>query len=194
MPITAISTDLQAVLSGAWTLLERGVRERGHAPVPIITVATIGRDGAPRMRSVVLRGASPAARNLTFYTDLRSRKVDEITRDPRLAAHVWDPAEQIQLRLTGSASVHAEDEFARAAWSALRPESRKAYGIVPEPGTDIAAPDCCEIPEDDGVRFKRFCVVVMTIDALETLHLRRGGHQRALFTFGNAPAGVWLAP
>ncbi len=194
MPITAIHADLQAVLAGAWALLERGVRERAQGPAPIITVATTGGDGAPRLRSVVLRAVSPVTSSLTFYTDVRSRKIGELTRDPRLAAHVWDPAEQVQLRLTGRVSVHAGDGLARAAWSALRPEGRQAYGIVPEPGTVIPAPDCFEIPEDDGARFERFCVVVMTVQALETLHLGRGGQRRALFTFGTEPAAVWLAP
>jgi hypothetical protein len=194
VPARAISADLQTVLAGAWALLERGVRERARGPAPIITVATAGEDGAPRLRSVVLREASAAACSLSFFTDVQSRKIGELTRDPRLAAHVWDPAEQTQLRVTGRALVHARDALARAAWADLRPESRQAYGVVPAPGSIIPGHDRYEIPEDEGARFERFGVVVVAIETMEALRLTPDGHRRALFTFGAEPAGIWLAP
>ncbi|NBR79124.1 MAG: pyridoxamine 5'-phosphate oxidase, partial [Alphaproteobacteria bacterium] len=58
-------------------MLERGAADRRsafHTP----TVATIGLDGRPRLRTIVLRACDTANRSLRFHTDARSDKINEL--------------------------------------------------------------------------------------------------------------------
>jgi pyridoxine/pyridoxamine 5'-phosphate oxidase len=66
--------DLEGTLAYAWGLLERGVSDR-HSPIHTPTVATIGGDGRPSIRTVVLRDCDLDARMLRFHTDRRAPKL-----------------------------------------------------------------------------------------------------------------------
>jgi pyridoxamine 5'-phosphate oxidase len=48
-----------------------------------MTLASVGRDGAPSLRAVLLKGVD--ARGFVFYTNLQSRKGEELLADPRAA-------------------------------------------------------------------------------------------------------------
>lgn len=190
----AFADSLPATLERAFEVLVAGVRDRrgaAHAP----TLGTIGLDGRPRLRTVVLREMDAGARRLRFHTDRRSPKVLEIERDPRVALHVYDAGAKFQIRLEGRASVHRDDAIADAAWAASRPMSKVCYGSIPGPGEAIAAGDAYDLPAEEEVEGGRanFAAVVMTIERLETLYLAFGGHRRAGFRFDPDEA-TWLVP
>ncbi|MGF3022804.1 pyridoxamine 5'-phosphate oxidase family protein [Methylobacterium aquaticum] len=192
----AFYDDLAGCLAEAWRRLEEGAAHQSgfHAPA----LATIGRDGAPRLRTVVLRGVDRASRTLRVHCDARSDKAAEIAADPRVALHVYDAAAKIQVRIEGRARLHGQDALARAAWAASRPMSRVCYGTVPGPGTPLPAGGAYALPEDAAAGeagFAEFRVVVLTAARLDFLYLARQGHRRALFRWdGEAPAATWLAP
>lgn len=192
----AFYDDLAACLAEAWRRLEEGAAHRSgfHAPA----LATIGRDGAPRLRTVVLRGIDRDGRSLRMHCDARSDKAAEIAADPRVALHAYDPAAKIQVRIEGRARLHGQDAVARAAWAASRPMSRVCYGTAPGPGTPLPAGDAYALPEDEAAveaGFPEFRVVVLTAARLDFLYLARRGHRRALFTWdGEEPSATWLAP
>ncbi|GJD48477.1 Pyridoxine/pyridoxamine 5'-phosphate oxidase [Methylobacterium crusticola] len=189
--------DLPGCLAEAWLRLGEGVAQRRgafHTPA----LATTGRDGAPRLRTVVLRGADAAARSLRFHCDARSDKAREIARDPRVALHAYDAGAKIQLRVEGAATLHGDDAVAEAAWAASLPMSRVGYATAPAPGTPIPAGDAYALPGDaaqaQGGR-AHFRAVVVAVARLEFLYLARAGHRRALFTWEAGAAGAtWLAP
>ncbi len=192
----AFYDDLAGCLAEAWRRLEEGAAHQSGFHTPAL--ATIGRDGAPRLRTVVLRGVDRTTRTLRVHCDARSAKAAEIAADPRISLHAYDPKAKIQVRIEGAARLHGEDEIARAAWAASRPMSRVCYATAPGPGTPLAAGGAYAPPEDeDGVEagFAEFRVVVLTAARLEFLYLARQGHRRALFTWnGEEPAATWLAP
>jgi pyridoxamine 5'-phosphate oxidase len=67
-----------------------------------MTLATVGVDGAPDARIVLLKDVSAAG--FTFFTNYDSAKAAQIDRDPR-ASLVWFWAElERQVRVTGTAS------------------------------------------------------------------------------------------
>ncbi len=114
-PAPAFQDDLPATLAEAWRCLRTGAASRRsafHHP----TVATIGRDGFPRARTMILRAADPEARRLRFHTDLRGEKVAELGASPRIAVHAYDPGHKLQVRLTGFGHIHHGDDIAREAW------------------------------------------------------------------------------
>lgn len=194
----AFSETLDGAFEECWRRLARGVADRRH-PFHQPSIATIGLDGRPRQRVVVLRGVDAPSRTLRFHTDRRSEKVEEIGRDPRLALLVYDPGAKLQIRIEGVATLHAgEDAIARAAFAASQPISRLCYGTAPAPGSAIAGPDAFTLPRDpqhnDGA-YENFVAVIVEAQSLEWLFLRFGGHRRARHDMaGGAVTGTWLTP
>ena len=79
----------------------RDAREQTDLPNPnAMTVATVGADGRPSARTVLLKGFD--ARGAVFYTNSESRKGMELAAVPRasLLFH-WDPLER-QIRIEGA--------------------------------------------------------------------------------------------
>lgn len=191
--------DLTEMYDRAWALLLRGKADR-RSGFHLIQVATIGADGAPRLRSVVLRGVDKAARALRFHTDMRAPKAAEITADARVAVHAYDTGVKIQIRLTGRATLHAEDETGDAAWAASSPSSRVCYRTPYPPGTAITAageadPDeAMKKPADAEAGREAFRAVTVAAETMDILHLAATGHRRAWFSAAEDWAGRWLAP
>jgi hypothetical protein len=189
--------DLRAVLAGIWDRLERGVTDRRsafHAP----TLATLGLDGRPRARTVVLRGTERADRTLRFHCDARSDKFAELDAEPRVALHAYDAASKFHVRAEGVATLHRADTVADRAWNASRPASRVGYGTEPAPGSVIERGDAYALPADDeavAAGRANFAAVVVKVRTFEYLHLAFAGHRRARFRFeGERVEASWLAP
>jgi hypothetical protein len=187
-----MTATLPEVLAEAFRLLARGAADRrSHFHTPAL--ATVGADGAPSLRTLVLRGFDPAARTLRLHSDRRSGKWAELAADPRAALLGYDPGARIQLRLAGRVTLHAADDLSAAAWAASRPASRFIYAVEPGPGTPV--PDPPPAPREEGAGEARFGVILLRFDRLEWLHLHHAGHRRAAFAWG--PDGLretWLVP
>jgi hypothetical protein len=185
--------DLGAVVASAFRLFARGVADRRSA-FRTPTVATVGADGAPRVRTMVLRGFDAAARRLTLHTDRRAAKLADIGHEPRVAVHVYDARAAIQVRLAATARLHAGDEVARAAWARGLASSRACYAIDPGPGTEVALPPPAARFSEAG--FDHFAVLAVSFDALEWLWLHHGGHRRARFAWAadGSCAASWVVP
>ena len=191
-PLPAHANDLSEVRATAFALLARGVADR-RSPLHTPTLSSIGLDGAPRARTLVLRGFDAASRTLRLHSDRRSDKFAEILRDPRCALHGYDAASQVQMRLEGIASLHTEDTVADAAWDASQPTSRIIYAIEPAPGTTIAAP--VPAPVDEVAGRPNFGVILLRIYSLEWLFLASSGHRRARIDWlADQERATWLVP
>jgi len=75
--------------------------DRALLPEPTaMTLATVGSDGQPSARLVLLKAVDD--RGFVFYTNLRSRKGRELAANPRAAlAFHWQPLE-VQVRIEGA--------------------------------------------------------------------------------------------
>lgn len=189
--------DLDATLRHAWACLARGVKDR-RSPFHTPTIATLGLDGRPRMRTVVLRAVDVEARQLRFHTDQRGLKSAEIRNDPRVALHVYDQRGKLQLRAEGIAHLHEGDDQAASAWEESRLMSRACYATQPAPGTPVAAPGAFQLPQDEAAIAQgevNFSAVAISVTEIETLYLDHAGHRRARFHLGDGAAGAqWLVP
>jgi pyridoxine/pyridoxamine 5'-phosphate oxidase len=184
--------DLDACLAEAFQLFAGGVSDRRSA-FRTPTLATIAIDGTPSARVVVLRGFDAAQRVARIHTDARSSKVAELAREPRVALTGYDAAAKVQIRLSGIASVHADDETADAAWTASAPMSRACYAIGTAPGTPVEAP--LAAPRDPDAGRPHFRAVLIAFDRVEWLWLAMEGHRRARFDWSSgALVASWLAP
>lgn len=188
--------DLDGTSAEAWGLLTRGAVDRRsafHTPA----VVTNGVDGAPAVRTVVLRAVDITARTLRFHTDKRSSKFTELSRDPRIGLHVYDAHAKIQLRLAGRARLHPSgDPVAERAWEGSQRLSRLCYGQRTAPGADVEHPaEALAGTEDAEGGYVNFVAVVVTVDRLEWLYLASAGHRRARFDWTDTSwQGRWLAP
>lgn len=191
-PRPAHADDLGELRAAAFALLARGVADR-RSPIHTPTLATIGLDGAPRARTLVLRGFDPDGRRLRLHSDRRTCKFGELAADPRCAVHAYDAAAQVQIRVEGTASLHTDDDVAEAAWQASRPFSRIIYAIAPAPGTRVALPP--PAPQDDTTGRPHFATIEVKIHSLEWLWLAAEGHRRARIEWtGTEEHATWLVP
>ena len=86
-----------------------------------MTLATVGADGAPSARIVLLKGADE--RGFAFYTNHESRKGRELDATPRAALVFWWPALERQVRVEGRVERVAADEA--DAYFASRPRGSR---------------------------------------------------------------------
>ena len=194
---TVADPALREMLEEAFRLLARGVADR-RSPYHTPVVATMGEDGVPRARIVVLRGFDAAVPALRFHTDSRSPKWRELAALPNLSLVVYDPGARLQVRVEALAVLHGEDGVAEAAWQTSQPMSRVCYGTEPSPGSAIGEGDAFSLPQDPAeiaAGRRNFGAVICRAVRLDVLHLAHSGHRRAAYGFADGKAAaVWLAP
>lgn len=178
-------TSLDGTLTQVWQRLSRGVADR-RSPARHPVLATVGVQGA-EARTVVLRGVNAEAGALTFHTDMASGKVAEIAAEPGGTVLIWDARAQLQTRLRVRLTVRAGTA---EEWAAVPAGAQRVYGGTPAPGADIEAPEDHDPAPDPA----RFAVVTAEVEVIETLHLGRDLHRRAVFRRADGFEGVWVAP
>lgn len=130
---------MQTVLARAWTALVDAAAEPG--PFSLGYFGTVGLDGAPQVRAVIIRGADVEAGSVVFATNASSAKVAQLEREPRAALTFFDSEAQVQLRMTGEATVttddHPENPYAIVDLSVanvdvldMSGEERQRYGFT----------------------------------------------------------------
>ncbi|WP_213303247.1 pyridoxamine 5'-phosphate oxidase family protein [Paraburkholderia sacchari] len=195
---------MSEIVDRVWLMLDSGANAGAHggaarSPFTMLQAATIGLDGAPKVRTIVLRGASTEGSTLTFYTDVRSEKVAELRRDSRISLVGCDLGAGIQIRLGGVARLAASLEERLALWNVSRPHSLIVYRAALTPGTTIALPQEAYIasasPTDSMAGFESFCVITVDVQKIDYLDLSPDGHKRAQFSrCSGAWQGDWVVP
>lgn len=183
------------LLAKIWDQL--GAAATSRSPFNFLQLATAGLDGAPQLRTIVLRRCDATNGTLSFVTDMRSPKIRELRNDPRVALVGFDPAATVQLRLSGVAAI-SDDETARLEmWQSLRERTLILFDAPHAPGTvldDNGQPLQAGEPSDEEP-YARFALVTVTLNRLEWLDLSSKNHVRCAFDRdGSTWHGAWLAP
>jgi len=191
-------TDAVACFDAICEGLRQGVVSSKH-PWHLMTLASVGRDGSPEARTLVVRGFDAAARRLRFHTAWRGPKVAERAPDARVTLVLYDTAMRWQLRIPARATLHHGDEVAAEAWRQCLPFSRSIYAVPDAPSAEIGDRDWPAAPpipdEHDAAVYANFCVVDCAFDRLEVVVLRAAGHRRARLEWhGDSLRLVRLAP
>ena len=174
---------LPGLLAHGWDLLEA----RGEA-LRNLAFATVGPQGWPEVRTVVLRGADREAGTLEVHTDRYSSKITSLRDAPMAETLAWDAEARVQIRARAEVFIQTGLSVAEA-WAQVPDPSREAYGAVPAPGTPI---DDALAYEKPG-RFEGFAVLHCRVVALDLVHLGEV-HRRARYRREDDWQGQWLAP
>ena len=117
-------------------------------------LATIGRDGHPRVRTLVFRGFSDVGWSLLSVTDARSEKVSELACHSRVELSWYFTQTREQFRLRGEATIFGADSdpegHRQRLWNALS-EAARAQFFWPTPGAplgDTEAPVVSQTPPE----------------------------------------------
>ncbi len=170
-----------------WDTLVQGVIDPNH-PARKPTFATVSADNWPEARTVVLRGSDSEAATIWVHTDLHSDKINSLRKTPRAAFHIWDNAQDLQIRLQVEVTIQSGASV-RRIWDNIPDHSRQSYGVTPPPGRAIAdALDYVKKPDPDI-----FAVLECRIFYMDVVHLGED-HRRAAYSRSNDWAGQWLSP
>lgn len=194
---------LEPALDALWQRLVRATRDRRsawHTPA----VASVGADGRPRARVMVLRGADPSTGTFRLHTDRRVGKVREIDGNPGVALLFYDAAAKLQLRVEGDGEIDADGPAADAAWTATRLLGRRCYTAPVAPGSPADGPVSGLPPhletreptlEESESGRPNFAILLVRARSLEFLHLAMTGHVRGRFErMGDGWEGSFLVP
>lgn len=168
-----------------WTELQRATVDRHHEwRTPVL--ASIGLDGLPQARTVVLRAADAKVSQLVFFTDNRSPKAQELRAAPRATLVFWSKRMSWQLRVRVCTEVHADGPLVESAWERVsRSAAAGDYLATGAPGSALSTMAAADTPTH------HLAVVRSRIEDIDWLELAREGHRRARLSGGSVQ---WLVP
>jgi hypothetical protein len=174
VPGTVPAFDVpEAAASHCWQMLVRASRDRKAAwRTPVL--ATLGAEGAPRARVLVLRRVDPVAGLLWLHSDRRSAKVGELGAEPRVALTFYDARKALQLRLEGEAALVMDAAAVADAWARVPEPARRNYATAEPPGSPTGPGEA--ILAGDGTA--NFALIQVTAVRLEWLWLGPDRHRR----------------
>lgn len=177
----------QGLLQRVWDTLGHGVTDAQH-PARRPTFATVSPNGWPEARTVVLRAADPDSGLVCVHTDINSDKIKSLQATPCAALHIWDSAQDLQIRLQADVQIITGAET-RALWDKIPNHAQQSYGVTPAPGSVIKhALDYVKDPDPNT-----FAVLECTVSQIDVVHLG-AQHRRSHFSRARHWQGQWLSP
>lgn len=151
-------------------------------------IATINHN-IPEQRTVILRNVDIYAKTLSFNTDIRSLKIEQLEVNNSVSWLFYDKILKVQLRMYAKAVVHRNNAVAELAWEKSRLSSRMCYTTIQKPGSFIDSPEFVEVNQisvdDELLDFARdnFAVIETQVYAIDFVFLNRNGNKRAYFDY-----------
>jgi len=193
----------QKILSSIKTSLSNAVKDRKHGfHLPIFTNLT--KNGGISSRIVVLRKFNPNNNLINFHTDKRSKKISELTKNPKTYFVFYDFKEKIQLRLNTISKVNYKNQVSSESWEKTKLSSRKCYLSKKKPGSiSNIAEDGIEYhligvdpkKNESELGYKNFAVIENKIISIDWLYLSSSGHRRLSIKLDNKDVEFnWIIP
>ncbi|KAL3139780.1 hypothetical protein ABBQ38_004082 [Trebouxia sp. C0009 RCD-2024] len=144
-------------------------------------LATVRPNGKPANRTMVYRGFVGDSAKLTFTTDSRSSKMEEVKENPWSEICWYMPESREQYRLSGKLYIIKSDEedeqlkkIWRDAWSELSPGGRGwfTWPDASQPRTDDDTEFEKEPPGQEEDPLSNYCLCVLDVYECELSKLR----------------------
>ncbi|MFD0861253.1 pyridoxamine 5'-phosphate oxidase family protein [Sungkyunkwania multivorans] len=170
--------------------LKIALKDKSH-PYRYFTLATVGFNNTPRLRTVVLRDMDEDM-NMFIYTDRRSKKITHITENNKVSLLFFNPEKSLQVSVKATAHLVRDDQELSLLWKKIPKKARKDYTTSVSPGQEIKNPD--EVDYLDTISY--FSVIKIRPEKIEYLHLKNPNHIRVEFrkTDDNTWKGNYIAP
>ena len=156
--------------------LIKGISKKGH-PFRYFTLATLGLQNDIGLRTVVLRKVYEDL-TLSFYTDKRSKKIEELKSDQTVSALFYHPQKMLQIKVTGIAQFEDNDEVLNTFWNGIPQYARKDYTTQKAPGTPLDENRSISYLSEEN----HFTIVHIIPQQIEVLQLGKPNHTRVLFS------------
>jgi hypothetical protein len=168
-----------------WQELQHAAAQGTHEWRTMV-LATVEERNA-EARCVVLREVDAAARELIFYTDARSAKVQQMRDNPQGTLLCWSQRLGWQLRLRVGLEIRTSGLKVSSRWARLKltPAAQDYLSPLP-PGSPVAGSR-----EPERASRSHFAVVTARVRSTDWLELHADGHRRAHFDTSGA---TWLQP
>jgi pyridoxamine 5'-phosphate oxidase len=163
-----------------WQELTRCTVDRHHEwRTPVL--ATIGLDGTPQARAVVLRQASKATQSLIVFTDRRTPKVAELAVQPAGMLTFWSKRLGWQCRVALKFNVLVDGPDVDAAWQRIsQSATAKDYLAAKAPGSPITR-DYSSVETNASLTAHHFALLTGQISSIDWLELSQSAHRRIRF-------------
>ena len=125
-------------------------RDAGAELFDAAALATVGKDGRPSARMVLVKEVTE--RGFVFYTNLDSRKGREIANNPNVTLCLWWPQLQEQIRIEGVVEPVSDAEA--DAYFATRDRESQIGAWASRQSSELGSPE--ELREAFGSEAKRF--------------------------------------
>ena len=190
------------ILDKIWALLTKGVTNREEDfRLPVVVLNS---KQGPDARIVVLRGAYQDRNVLRFHTDIRSDKIECIKNSNQIYFLFYNKEEKIQVRATGTATIHYKNQTTEESWKKIQSMSRKCYLASNAPGT-VSDNPTSGIPEqyngktvpidETELGYENFSIIESKIHSFEWLYLASKGHRRAKIELTDQDTKTyWVTP
>jgi pyridoxine/pyridoxamine 5'-phosphate oxidase len=168
----------QEIHNQIWKELGRATQDRHHTwRTPVLT--TVGLDGSPNGRTVVLRRCDSHAGLFSIYTDSRSPKVTELKKNPQAQFVFWSTHLNWQLRVRAKVHVLTTGSLVESVWQQMRhTKSAGDYMTSQAPGTSFPSAST-HVDQENLDTY--FAILQAEVVAFDWLELSRFGHRRAQF-------------
>lgn len=185
------------LISYAWEMLERGVKNRRHPFHQGFLAYTS--EQAAYAATVTVRRADRNSFQFVFNADIRSPKAQALIKNPGSTLLFYSVPDRIQIRALGTAAVHHLNQVSRESWDASPVLARRCYLQLDAPGTTVNEGDT-GLPEDvadqeptlerSEAGYVNFATVILTADYVDLLKLEFTGNRRLIVPRQGEPRWV----
>jgi pyridoxamine 5'-phosphate oxidase len=124
--------DESGLPADPFVLLLRWMEEATGSGIPdptAMTLSTVDKEGSPSSRIVLLKKIN--TQDLVFFTNLNSRKSSQISHNPKVAAHLFWPQLERQVKIAGTAA-RLDDAGSESYFSSRPFESQVSAWASPQ--------------------------------------------------------------
>ena len=145
-------------------------------------------DNIPSARTVIMRDFNSCQRSIMFHSDIRSNKCLHLATNHNVMALFYSMQLKMQIRFSGTAKVHSNDDLARQRWEQSPTLCKRTYLKNHAPGKilsnlDQLAPENFHTQiltqQDEKLAFDNFSVIKIIFSSMEVLELNFRGNQAA---------------
>jgi pyridoxamine 5'-phosphate oxidase len=163
-----------------WAQLLRASVDKHHEWRSVVLV-TNGLDEWPDARMVILRAVNIDTKTLTFYTDSRSQKINQLLLNSNAVLVFWSKKLNWQLRIKVTIDIKTEGEQVKNMWQNVKQSpSAGDYLSAKAPGEMLDnAHEKAETSLQNPENQSHFAILIAQVQSIDWLALNRAGHQRA---------------